>query len=200
MQSRLSTANSHGKPTDGLPTAEEDLQRLLIDAKMGLAKSEGDRLVDLNELARTREELAGEQADNAELLKERKDLMMQLSDAQRQISKFHETLSKVKKQTAKPEKKLTVAQAIAGSDDTKQKEAVLKHYAAFIGLDPAKDADLLWIAEEGLVAPLPDNWSEHVDHQGNVFYFDHKNKASSWEHPLDSKYRAKVKEAKAKKK
>jgi hypothetical protein len=28
---------------------------------MGLAKSEGDRLVDLNELARTREELAGEQ-------------------------------------------------------------------------------------------------------------------------------------------
>jgi hypothetical protein len=25
--------------------------------------------------------------------------------------------------------------------------------------------DLLWIAEEGLVAPLPDNWSEHVDHQ-----------------------------------
>jgi hypothetical protein len=26
------------------------------------------------------------------------------------------------------------------SDDTKQKEAVLKHYAAFIGLDPAKDA------------------------------------------------------------
>ena len=63
-----------------------------------------------------------------------------------------------------------------------------------------------------------------VFRQGNVFYFDHKNKASSWEHPLDSKYapgclvpvlhprlllgrttgggryRAKVKEAKAKKK
>jgi hypothetical protein len=26
------------------------------------------------------------------------------------------------------------------SDDSKQKEAVLKHYAAFIGLDPVKDA------------------------------------------------------------
>ena len=31
-------------------------------------------------------------------------------------------------------------------------------YARVIGLDPGVDHDLLWIAREGINAPLPENW------------------------------------------
>ena len=38
----------------------------------------------------------------------------------------------------------------------------------YLGLDPDVDKALMWIAVEGLSAPLPDNWSEHVDENGNL--------------------------------
>jgi centrosomal protein CEP164 len=38
----------------------------------------------------------------------------------------------------------------------------------FLGLDLEVDTDLMWIAVEGLSAPLPDGWSEHVDDKGNL--------------------------------
>ena len=31
-------------------------------------------------------------------------------------------------------------------------------YAEYLGLDPVDDRDLLYIAKEGLKAPLPQNW------------------------------------------
>lgn len=31
-------------------------------------------------------------------------------------------------------------------------------YAEVIGIDPVKDKELLWIAREGIIAPLPPNW------------------------------------------
>jgi centrosomal protein CEP164 len=34
----------------------------------------------------------------------------------------------------------------------------LQEYCSVIGLDPKEDADLLWIAREGLKAPLPPDW------------------------------------------
>ena len=40
--------------------------------------------------------------------------------------------------------------------------------AQYLGLDPDVDKALMWIAMEGLSAPLPDNWSEHVDENGNL--------------------------------
>ena len=39
----------------------------------------------------------------------------------------------------------------------------------YLGLDPDVDKALMWIAVEGLSAPLPDNWSEHVDENGNLY-------------------------------
>ena len=35
-------------------------------------------------------------------------------------------------------------------------------YARYIGMDPRADHQLLWIAQQGLNAPLPDGWREHV--------------------------------------
>ena len=34
----------------------------------------------------------------------------------------------------------------------------LLEYCKQIGLDPKEDPDLMWIAREGLKAPLPSNW------------------------------------------
>lgn len=31
-------------------------------------------------------------------------------------------------------------------------------YARVIGIDPDREYDLLWIAREGINAPLPDHW------------------------------------------
>jgi hypothetical protein len=43
-------------------------------------------------------------------------------------------------------------------------------YARFLGIDPLREPHLLSIAQEGLVAPLPDGWTEHEDDSGNVYY------------------------------
>jgi hypothetical protein len=42
-------------------------------------------------------------------------------------------------------------------------------FVQYLGLDPDVDKALMWIAVEGLSAPLPDNWSEHVDENGNLY-------------------------------
>jgi hypothetical protein len=34
----------------------------------------------------------------------------------------------------------------------------LAEYARYLGMNPEKDKDLLWIAEESLKAPLPKDW------------------------------------------
>jgi centrosomal protein CEP164 len=31
-------------------------------------------------------------------------------------------------------------------------------YAKFLGIDPMKEPEFLWIAREGLTAPLPEDW------------------------------------------
>eukprot|EP01052_Picozoa_sp_SAG31_P072711 SAG31_NODE_31700_length_365_cov_0.774436_1_plen_92_part_01 len=35
-------------------------------------------------------------------------------------------------------------------------------YARYIGIDPATEAPLMWIAQEGCDAPLPKGWGEAV--------------------------------------
>mmetsp|Transcript_40300 Transcript_40300/g.104457 ORF Transcript_40300/g.104457 Transcript_40300/m.104457 type:complete len:339 (-) Transcript_40300:548-1564(-) len=70
----------------------------------------------------------------------------------------------------------------------------LLEYAKFIGIDPDIEPDLMWIAQEGLVAPLPDGWSEYTDHQGHQYYYNHNTGVSTWEHPLDAHYRSIVEE------
>jgi hypothetical protein len=39
-------------------------------------------------------------------------------------------------------------------------------------MDPVFDADLLWIAEQAYYAPLPANWEEAGDGDGNIYYFN----------------------------
>ena len=62
-------------------------------------------------------------------------------------------------------------------------------YAVYLGIDVQTEGHLLWIAEEGLRAPLPPGFTEHVDADGTPFFCDAATQESSWEHPLDRHYR-----------
>ncbi|KAH0575672.1 WW domain-containing protein [Spironucleus salmonicida] len=68
----------------------------------------------------------------------------------------------------------------------------IQDYAEYIGIDVANEKHLLWIAEEGLKAPLPDNWIAAKTDDGDVYYQNTKTKESSWDHPCDSLYQEKV--------
>merc|ERR1719217_168967 len=62
-------------------------------------------------------------------------------------------------------------------------------YARYLGIDPVLDADLMWIADEALTAPLPAEWTEHHDSAERIFYYNTQTHASSWTHPLEQLHR-----------
>jgi len=63
-------------------------------------------------------------------------------------------------------------------------------YAAWLGIDMDKDADLLWIARAGLMAPLPMPWKPcQAADDGELFYFNFETGASVWDHPSDEYHR-----------
>nr|XP_018666680.1 centrosomal protein of 164 kDa-like [Ciona intestinalis] len=71
-------------------------------------------------------------------------------------------------------------------------EEEIHEYARVIGLDPFVDADLLWIAKEGINAPLPPHWKPCQDTNGDIYYFNFESGDSIWDHPCDEFYRAMV--------
>lgn len=62
-------------------------------------------------------------------------------------------------------------------------------YVKSLDIDPVKDSELLWIAEEAFNAPLPPGWSEHVDAQGWTYFHNMSSGESVWQHPMDSLYK-----------
>ena len=71
-------------------------------------------------------------------------------------------------------------------------EAKVAEYAQYVGIDLVSERHLLWIAEEGLKAPLPEGWSEAIDQDGNPYFFHCETNETSWEHPLDAYYKEQV--------
>lgn len=65
-------------------------------------------------------------------------------------------------------------------------------------MDPIKDAKLMWIAEEGLVAPLPDPWEFFTNNQGHVLYRNTQTDEIINDHPNDIIYRQKYLEERRK--
>jgi len=67
----------------------------------------------------------------------------------------------------------------------------IQEYADFLGMDTAKkeDRDLLWIAEEGLKAPLPSDWKPCKAEDADIYYFNFETGESRWEHPCDEYYK-----------
>ncbi|XP_052894061.1 centrosomal protein of 164 kDa [Anopheles moucheti] len=75
------------------------------------------------------------------------------------------------------------------------KEEIIE-YAVKIGIDPEKEANIIYLARQGLLHPLPENWKPCYSKQVKAYYYyDRITKKSQWEHPIDVLYRAKVIEA-----
>uniref|UniRef100_H0XSY3 WW domain-containing protein n=1 Tax=Otolemur garnettii TaxID=30611 RepID=H0XSY3_OTOGA len=47
----------------------------------------------------------------------------------------------------------------------------------------------MWLAREGIVAPLPVEWKPCQDITGDIYYFNFANGQSTWDHPCDEHYR-----------
>ncbi|NWS63983.1 CE164 protein, partial [Chunga burmeisteri] len=68
-------------------------------------------------------------------------------------------------------------------------EQEIQDFAREIGIDPEKEPELLWLAREGIVAPLPPEWKPCQDISGDIYYFNFANGQSMWDHPCDDRYR-----------
>eukprot|EP00440_Ansanella_granifera_P059805 gb/GFBE01064820.1/.p1 GENE.gb/GFBE01064820.1/~~gb/GFBE01064820.1/.p1 ORF type:complete len:332 (+),score=68.88 gb/GFBE01064820.1/:1-996(+) len=79
----------------------------------------------------------------------------------------------------------SLAGQAAGAGD----EADFQEYAKSLGLEMDVDADLLWVAREAFVMPLPTSWSEHSDAEGRIYFFHQGLQESSWSHPMDNVFR-----------
>ncbi|KAJ0408155.1 hypothetical protein P43SY_002125 [Pythium insidiosum] len=66
---------------------------------------------------------------------------------------------------------------------------VLEH-AQRLGLDLETERDLLWIARESLVAPLPEGWFHATATEtGELYYYNELTGESRWDHPCDDHFR-----------
>ncbi|KAM5226970.1 centrosomal protein of 164 kDa isoform 10-T10 [Hipposideros larvatus] len=68
-------------------------------------------------------------------------------------------------------------------------EQEVLQFAREIGIDPVKEPELMWLAREGIVASLPEEWKPCQDITGEIYYFNFANGQSMWDHPCDEHYR-----------
>lgn len=78
-------------------------------------------------------------------------------------------------------------------------EADLREYAKSMGADlsKAEESDLRWVVREAFAAPLPASWTEHLDEEGRVYFFNQVTMESSWTHPMDVAYKEVIEMVKA---
>ena len=74
----------------------------------------------------------------------------------------------------------------------------IDEYASWLGMKRPEDEDLLWIACEGLKAPLPEHWKPCKTQDGDIYYFNFQTGESMWEHPCDEYYKTQYAEEKKK--
>eukprot|EP00741_Cyanophora_paradoxa_P023999 tig00021720_g23175.t1 len=67
--------------------------------------------------------------------------------------------------------------------DAERKKLVAEH-AKYLGVDPEREPQLMWVAERALGTGLPIGWEEHV-HENNLFFWNGWTEESTWEHPVD---------------
>jgi len=62
-------------------------------------------------------------------------------------------------------------------------------YAEWLGFEMDDfDKGLMWIAEEGLKAPLPPHWKPCKTPEGELYYFNFSTGESEWDHPCDGEW------------
>lgn len=75
-------------------------------------------------------------------------------------------------------------------------EDELIEYGESLGMVFPEDNDLIYLAQEGLKARLPKEWKPCQTKDDQIFYFNFETGESVWEHPCDTLYKKKVRDAK----
>jgi hypothetical protein len=57
-------------------------------------------------------------------------------------------------------------------DDARPSDLEVSEYAEYLGLVPGVDGELLWVAEQALLAPVPEGWRITEDHLRRAFYIN----------------------------
>lgn len=79
-------------------------------------------------------------------------------------------------------------------------ESEVIEYAKWLGMDLNCDQDLFWVAREGLMAPLPQNWKPcKTKDTEDIYYFNFQSGDSTWDHPCDGYYKRLYEQEKKKK-
>jgi len=68
-------------------------------------------------------------------------------------------------------------------------KTVVETYALHLGLDLEEDQELLWIAEQALLAPLPPHWTEVLTQTEVTAFQNILTGVISWKHPLEDHFR-----------
>ncbi|KPI86984.1 hypothetical protein ABL78_3937 [Leptomonas seymouri] len=84
---------------------------------------------------------------------------------------------------------MSVVLDVQPDTDYEPSEAEMVEYGKWLGMEMPEDMPLLWIAREGLKAPLPDNWKACKSEKGELYYFNFRTGQSIWDHPSDEHYR-----------
>jgi len=77
-------------------------------------------------------------------------------------------------------------------------EKTVHDHARYLGLDPERHPQLLWIAVEALTAKVPSDWRVAATKNGSAYFYNTRTRETMWEHPLDEKFRSMVREQLAK--
>jgi hypothetical protein len=57
------------------------------------------------------------------------------------------------------------------------------------GRNKKKEVELMWIARQGVMAPLPKGWKPVQDPNGELYYFNFETGESIWDHPCDEDFK-----------
>lgn len=57
--------------------------------------------------------------------------------------------------------------------------------ADYLGIDVRTEYDLLWIAKQAVIAPLPKDWGQFMDESGHPYFFNQVTKKVARQHPSD---------------
>eukprot|EP00928_Gymnodinium_smaydae_P029359 TRINITY_DN22132_c0_g1_i1.p2 TRINITY_DN22132_c0_g1~~TRINITY_DN22132_c0_g1_i1.p2 ORF type:complete len:225 (-),score=56.11 TRINITY_DN22132_c0_g1_i1:109-783(-) len=76
----------------------------------------------------------------------------------------------------------------------------IEDYAEGLGMNLEEDGEFLYLAREGIQAPLSPPWRHCESVDGELFYFNFETGVSSWDHPNDEVVRERFLALKAQKK
>jgi len=81
--------------------------------------------------------------------------------------------------------------SVAARQQELERAQVVVEHARYLEMDVVADADLLWIAEQALAAPMPDGWEQYTLPDGETpYYFNVETRQTQWCHPLEPQFRA----------